>query len=473
MIRFLKIKPIDSIGNQHPAKQTRSKPLCVDFISLFPKPFFMKHIRFACATWAVFSLFSCDKNNPPAGTGDPLYRIVVNNEFNPLEAKFAVFLSDPDGKILIYKDIEPYDTTHLEVPGSSAGDLFDCTVVRISTLDAPGSGVKDTLVQLTTYTRLPAGETLNLRNLFFQQITDLNVTFTGATTIDSIIVPDGLTFVRPQPFNNFNGQYQILHTGKFWIRLKANGEPGWRFILFENVTGSTFQTTVDVNLMLPIFAAPATLTFPFPAPWQYNLDGVVDTAALRFVPLGDQLRAPGGAIPVFNQTRIFQPVSNDVFNPEPKPYKGFRFRATGSDASPGGYTYFCDFFSDSVPKQLPQPAFDLLPTVLSDNRLVATQCAGSFDVLVFARSRSGTPNINWEVYIPPVNGIVMYRLPDVPPALGDRFPVLKNYDFGGAVKARAERYEQLNYPEAVHRKLSNTDPLWQAKGGYTGREEIQ
>jgi hypothetical protein len=91
--------------------------------------------------------------------------------------------------------------------------------------------------------------------------------------------------------------------------------------------------------------------------------------------------------------------------------------------------------------------------------------------LSFSRNRTGTPNIQWEVITKPSNGIVLYILPDVPPELGNRYPLLKNYDFNTQVRARAEKYERLNYEQAVQKQLENADPLWQARGGYLGREE--
>lgn len=432
----------------------------------------MRVSLFAAVTLLLFVFIRCEKNTDPT-PADPFFYVAVNNEISPLEGRFGVFLSDADGKTLVYREVAGGDTARLELPGTQSGDRFDCTVVKIATLEAPGSGIKDTSLYLTTYTRLASGETVNLRELYYQQVTDLNVTFTGVTSVDTIIVPEGLTFVRPQPSNNFTGQYRVLHTGKIWLRVRVNGQPMWRFILFNDVSGSSFTTTIDASLLLPIFAAPSNLAFPFTAAWQYKIDGVVDSAALKFVAMGDLLRAPGGAVPVFNEVEIFEPVSNDIFNPEPKSYNGFRVRVNGSDASAGGYNYYCDYFSANIPANLPAPAFDLLPTVLSDNRLVATQCIGDFDALVFARTRAGTPNITWEVYTVPSNGIVSYRLPDVPGALGASFPALKNYDFGGQVLARAELYEKLDYESAMHQKLLNADPIWQAKAGYLGREEVQ
>lgn len=421
---------------------------------------------------AALILFSCKKDPAPPIQTDPAFRITLNNEFSTLTARFAVFLSDIDGKVLAYRELPGSDTAQVELPNAQTGDRYDCTVVKIVTIDAPGSGVKDTLINLTTYTNLASGETINLRDLIYQQSTDLNITFTGVTSVDTIIVPDGLTFVRPQQSNNFSGLYRVLHTGKLWLRVKVNGEPGWRFIIFENVSGPTLNVTLDASLLLPIMAAPVHLTLPFSAAWQYKVDGLVDTAALKFLALGDLLRAPGGAVPFFGEIDIFQPIFNDA-NPGPMSYKGFRLQVIGEDISSGGYSYFGDFFYANLPTTLPIPVFDLLPTVLADNRLVATHCVGQFDVLAFARTRAGTPNINWEVYITPSNGIVTYRLPDVPTALGAQFPSLKNYDFGGQVRARAEQYERLDYGAAIHQRLQNNDPLWKAKGGYLGREEVQ
>ena len=424
------------------------------------------------AALAVSFFLSCEKYapSPPA---DPAFHITVNNEFSPLDGRWAVFLSDDDGKVLVYREIPGGDTARLELPEAQPGNHFDCTVVNISTLSAPGSGVKDTTLHLTTYTDLKSGETVNLRAWNYQQVTNLYVNFTGVTSIDTIIVPDGLTFVRPQPSNNFTGQYQVYHTGIIWLRVRINGEQMWRFVLFNNVSSATLNTTVDASLLLPIFAQPVNMGFPFTAAWEYKVDGLVDTAALKFVALGDLLHAPGGPVPLFSDVNIFEPVSNDVFNPEPKPYNGFRIQVKGVNDSPTGYAYSTDFFYSDIPASLPVPSFDLLPTVLSDNREVATQCIGQFDALVLTRTRLGTPGITWEVYADPSNGIVSYRLPDVPAVLAGQFPDLGNYDFGGTVRARAESYENLDYPSVIHQKLLNNDPLWQAKGGYLGREEVQ
>ena len=421
----------------------------------------------------LITFFACVKEPAPP-LAEPRFSILVNNEFNILQARMAVFLSDENGSVRAYRELPGSDTAQITVPGSSPGDRYDCTVASIVTIDAPGSGVRDTIVHLTTYTNLPNGETINLRAPFSYQTTDLNVTFTGVTSVDSIIVPDGLTFVRPEASNNFFGQYRVLHTGKLWLRVRVNGEPMWRFIRFDNVSGASLDATVDANLMLPIFAMPKKMTLPFTAAWTYNVDGLVDTAAHQFLAMGDLLHAPGGAVPVFGDVDIYEPVSNDVFDPAPKAYNGFRVRLNGRDLSPGGYTYTLDRFFADIPATLPLPAFDLQPTFLADNRLVATQCIGQFDALVFSRSHPGTPNITWEVYTAPAAGIATYRLPDVPEALGNRFAPLKNYDFGGQVTARAEYYERLSGYEAVIRqRLLNNDPLWQAKGGYLGREEVQ
>lgn len=52
------------------------------------------------------------------------------------------------------------------------------------------------------------------------------------------------------------------------------------------------------------------------------------------------------------------------------------------------------------------------------------------------------------------------------------FPPLANYQFDNIVRTRAENYTRLfGYDAVIQKHLQNADPLWQAKGGYTGREE--
>jgi hypothetical protein len=432
------------------------------------------HTKILPALAVLLTLAACRKDPGQPQQGEPVYSVSVKNEFNALQARLAVFLSNDDGNVIRYQELAGNATTLVEVPGTRTDDRFDCTIVKIITRDAPGTGMSDTLVNLTTYTGLKSGETINLRDLFYKQTTDLNLTFTNVTSVDSVVVPDGITFVRPAPSNNFNGQYRVYHTGKLWLRVKINGQSMWRFILFGNIDGPTLDATLDAGLMLPIFATPKKITLPFTAAWDFSVEGIVDTAGAKYLAMGDQLPVPGGAIPVYSTLDIFEPISNDVFDPAPKPYNGFRVRLSGADPTPGSYAYSFDRLYPAIPATLPVPAFDLQPTVLADNRLVATQCIGSFDVLAFTRSHPGTLGITWEVFMPPAIGIVSYRLPDVPDNLGAQFQPLKNYDFGGKVKVRAEDYEYLNgYETAIHKRLLNNDPVWQAKAGYLGREEVQ
>lgn len=137
----------------------------------------------------------------------------------------------------------------------------------------------------------------------------------------------------------------------------------------------------------------------------------MDTASRQLLALGDLSRTPGGLVPVLRNL--------DVYEPNVQIYNGYRIAATGSSSAPGGYTYASDGFYAAVPGSLPLPSFDLESTNASSQRFIAVKCVGAFDLLALARSRSGNPNINWEVLTPPItNGIVTYRLPDVPAALG-------------------------------------------------------
>ena len=367
------------------------------------------------------------------------------------------------------------DSVLVQVPGSKTSDRFDCTVLKTTILVAPGSGVRDTLLSLTTYTNLGSGEQINLRSQVFQQTTTLKFKLTGMNTLDSITVPDAYVISRPTANNNYAGEYFSYNSGKCWMRILVNQDPFWRFVRFDDVSnGIVDANALNVNLFLSILSPPLKLNFPFVADWEYKVDGVVDTAHLKFFPLSGQLRVPGGALPVLDAVDIFEPVNNDVFDPN-RPYDGLRVQTRGTESTVGGYTYISDHFYSAIPATLPVPAFDLQPTILSDKRLVAVQCLGDFDLLAFSRIRSiygKHLNIAWEVVTKPRDGVVSYRLPDVPTPLGDLYLPLKVYDFNAGVRARAESYESnLNYEKIVREHLSASDVLWQARAGYLGREE--
>lgn len=421
-------------------------------------------------TLALIATLSCNKAKLPEDP-DPVFEVFVQNDFVEIQAKYALFLSNEIGETVAFRWLRGEDTTHIQVPGSSPSARFDCNILKITTLNAPGTGVRDTTLTLTTYTNMASGQKINLRDLFFHQVTTMRFTLTGFNSLDSIVVSDALTLSRPHANNNYFGEYLVNNTGRCWMRVLVNGDPFWRFVTFKNVGKTLDLSTVNVAQFFPIFAPTLPLGFPFLTTWQYKLDGVVDTSRLEFFPLSEHIRPPGSPVPVYNKVNVFEPVNNELFDPN-RPYiEMFRLQAQGPAGASDGYTYLCDNFFPAVPGALPEPAFDLSPTILANNRAVAVNCIGNFDVLVYSRARTVTPNINWEVVIEPEPGIVLYRLPDVPKPLGDLYPALKNYDFNTSVRARAENYQRLNYEQALRKRLENTDPLWQARGGYLGREE--
>ena len=425
----------------------------------------------------LFGIFaSCDKREPLLPFPVEHYRVHIDNEFNELEGRQAIWISDEEGTLRAFRWIPASDTAQIEVPDSKDGEVFDCTVARIFGYVAPGSGIADTTITLTTYTALADGETIHLRNNTYKRYTDLSFSLTGVSSFDSIIVADGLTFARPHSSNNYYGQYQVEHTGRIWFRVLANGDPHWRYLYFDNVNGNTLNlSNVDVNIMTLSFAHPKNVQLPFTAAWKYKVDGVVDLNGLQFLPLGDLRRAPGGAEQVISSLDIFEPVANEDFMPIPKPYSNFRLQMTGTSSEGDKYTFYSDNIYPSIPTQLAAPAFNLEPTTLVGNRAVAARCIGDFDLLSFTRNYTNAPfNITWEVITKPVAGaIVQNRLPDVPKALSDAYLPLEQYNFGNKVWVRAESYSNLNGYEAVLKKrLENADPMWQAKAGYLGREEL-
>lgn len=404
----------------------------------------------------------------PAEPGKP-FILYVNNEIGPLDAHIGVWLSDENGKVLAFRWVDGNDTARIMLPEIAESRRLDCTVAQITTIDASGSGVRDTAIHLKTYTALRSGETLNLRNLIYQQVTDLRIQFTNLNTLDSIIVPDGLTFSKPQAGNNFYGQYRIIHTGKFWVRVKVNGEPKWRFLQFNDINTDDITATVDVQLLPIIFSHSREVALPFSAAWSAKVNGITNLDSLLFFPMGDILRAPGGAVPVFNVLSFYEPIINEDFDPGPKPYSGFRISVSGKGNASEGY-FASDKLYSTLPASIGDATFDVMVTPSLEDRFGAAIGSGDFDVLVFSRAIAGTPSVLWDAMIPGAAGTLYYRLPDLPQAVADLSPKLAGYQFGNQVQAYGESFANLSgYDAVTAKRLQNDDPLWQAKAAYTAK----
>jgi hypothetical protein len=433
----------------------------------------MQILRYVLLLASVSLVLSCAKDEP---VPKPAFELYVNNTYNELSSTFHVWLTDSEGKIVAQRQLPGSDTAILKVPGASADATFDCTVAQVTVFEATGSGVRDTSVVLNTYTKLRSGEQLQLRGAAENvQFTEIKFQITDMMTFDTIIVPDGITFSRPTVFNNFNGYYRVANTGTFWMRFLVNNEDFWRFAVFENVGNQLLDLGQASYTVFPkMIASPSRLGFPFGSTWNYKIEGIIDTAKNRYFPMGDLYRAPGGLVPVINYVDVFEPETDDVFfPPPPRPYKGFRVYAYGTDGSAGGYDYYIDRLYDSLPPTLPQPNWDIQPAVPLDGRLVGARCLNEFDALVLSKTRAGSLNYRWNVHLPAnTNGTVEYRLPDVPTDFSTQYTKLRFYDFDAGMSARAERYDRYSDFAAIQRKrMKNDDTYWQAKAGFMAREE--
>lgn len=408
--------------------------------------------------------FGCNKNEGP-DQPDTAFSLNFHNDYNLVEAQYAVFLSDKEGLVRAFRWLPGSDSAVVQVPDAKAGDRFDCTLFQIKIQVMP-NGARDTTVELTTYTNLFNGASFHLRDLNFLQNTDLGIQFTGLNSLDSIVVPDGLTFALPQPANNFRGEYRVLHTGRIWCRVKINGEPNWRYVYLENITGDTHNVTLDATTLPLLNNSSASIDLPLFANWEYQLDRIIDLDTRQFLPLGAPLPIPGGPIPIFDQIAVFEPTN--------LPAAGYRLRASGYDLSVGGFGYACDLFFDNPPSQLPALDFDFQLSTPVDNRQTSLSCSGFMQLLALRRTQTGAPRLTWEVLLEPANtGQLTYRLPEVPSELSTLFPGLKNYDFGQQLEVRAESYQKLNaYPQVIARRMLQGDPLWQMKAGYVARMRV-
>lgn len=414
--------------------------------------------------FAALLFAACEKNDTPGPGESKVFSLTVHNPYSVLQNETAGFLTDEDGRVRTFQWLPGLGTTKLTVQDAKPGERFDFTIAEAYTLSLPGTGLVDTFLDIRTYTNLTDSAEFDLGPLIsivYTGQTDFHIQFTGITTLDSIVVPNGVTFALPQPDNNFQGQYLVQHTGQFWCRVKVNGESKWRYLQLDNVTGSAINVTRDATTLPELPPASASIGLPFFTNWRYRLDRSLSSGHHKFLPLGPQYPIPGGVVPFFDAVQVQEPPGLPNF--------GYRFRLTGEDAAPGGYGYECDRFFSVLPNAAPALNFDIQPTNLADKRLIAVTSSGPVDVLYFRRF--GSPNISWEVFAAPaVGGATIYRLPDVPADLSNRFPALKTYDFNNTVLVRAESYDMFNgYEEAIKARMHPQDLLWQVKAGYLAR----
>lgn len=411
--------------------------------------------------FAILLFASCEKNDTPGPTGEPRFSLTFSSAYSILQNETAAFLTDEDGRIRVFQWMPGPGTTTLVVPDAEPGEKFDFSVAGVFMRNLPGTSLVDTFLIIRTYTNLVDSARFDLIPPGNEFETDFKITFTGITSLDSIVVPNGVTFALPQPDNNFQGQYLVQHNGQFWCRVKVNGESKWRYLLLDNVTGSTINVTRDATTLPELPPSTVTVALPFFTNWTYRLDRSLDADHNKFLPLGPQFPIPGGVVPFFDAVPIQEPPGLPNF--------GYRLRLAGEDAAPGGHGYECDRFFTALPNAAPALNFDIQPTNLADKRLIAVTSSGPVDVLSF--TRTGSTNISWEVFAAPAaSGATIYRLPDVPTELSNIFPILKTYDFDSKVQVRAEGYDQFGgYDAAIRERMYPQDPLWQARAGYLAR----
>jgi hypothetical protein len=424
-------------------------------------------------TYTLFSFFflfiisSCKENEPIIIDPKTPFQVVFDNKFSIIENRYAAFLSDKDGKTLAFRWLNGEDTTQLTI-GDWGATLPqpDLTLIRIQKI-VSSVGV-DSSLYVQTFTGIKNGTSLLLDQKEYERTTFLNFTLTGVTSVDTIIVPDGLTFSKPSNLNNFTGVYRVQHTGKIWFRLRVNGEDFWRYMFFDNVQADQLTAELPIAL-LPHQEKPKTIALPYITNWKFRVDGILDTSRNEYLALGDLSRAPGGASFSFSELKVFEPIPFDPI-PNPPFYSGYRIKFSGINVDGNGY-HLDDYFT-SIPSTLPQPTFSIEPGIFSDNRLVACKTTGTFDAMVFIRKKEGNTSITWETFHHPMANIE-YRLPDIPLQIATTYPDLSQYNFNQQVNGRAESYTRKNgYEEVIQSIFRDIDPFWRTKAGYLGLEKV-
>ncbi|MEZ4920876.1 MAG: hypothetical protein R2792_17375 [Saprospiraceae bacterium] len=407
---------------------------------------------------------ACEKTLPPDPQANNEFAISVFNEYNPLEAQCAAFICDADGQTIHFKWLTPDDSTVLNLPGTLATDRFDCTVIKMTITHA--LGFADTTLKLTTYSQLRSGTEIHLRENYYQDLVDLNLTFSDLSSLDTLVVSDGLPFTVPEAANNYTGLYRVLQSGKIGLRAKINGENQWRYALVDNVNENAIQLDLQGTTMPTIPDNPTRIQFPFLANWEYNIDAVTNLSKPEMLPLGGFLRAQGGFLANIQFVDIW-----DFPGVSPGQYRVY---AKGERPNEPGTFFEMNRLYNTLPAQLTEPNFEIEKAGPVGNTQATVNSSGVYAVVHFIRNfdRSGL-HIEWEFVQQAVTGTIQNELPAVPEALGLQFPDLANYDFGNRVRVRGSFYNQSNaYDLAIAPRLLAIDPLWEAKAGLVSKEVL-
>ena len=198
------------------------------------------------------------------------------------------------------------------------------------------------------------------------------------------------------------------------------------------------------------------------ANWNYDIQAITDLDKLRFLPIGDIYRAPGGAMPLLDNTLIYEPPSADLTK------EGYRLHISGKNAE---YLYHIDRFYDTLPPSLPDIPFSLEQGNVLDERTASVRCVNNFDVLVFENSYTAPKlQLKWDAWVMPnIGGQRTYKLPDLPDFVAQTFPLLSTYPYTQR-GARADTYDQIpTYRTVVEKVMKNEDPVWRARARYLSK----
>jgi hypothetical protein len=207
------------------------------------------------------------------------------------------------------------------------------------------------------------------------------------------------------------------------------------------------------------------INLPFYATWAFSVQGTLRMDERHFMPIGDHERAPGNAIPIINQLSVYEPQNQQ--------FESYRLTFSGTDINANnGYYYYNDRIVNDLPSALEVPDFDITPTIVNDNRIVAFNSTGNFDRIILTRiNQDITPHLLWRAYLPGGQTNIVHRLPTLPDQLNGLSSNLRNYNFSDIVRVRAERFDNLDgFEEVQDAHYRANDPLWIPKAGYLAVE---
>lgn len=381
-------------------------------------------------------LISCKKDKNETPPLPPIFTLNFTEKFIPDQLPVIVFLSTPDGKIIIDTTCVSNGTYVLYPPsGIDIPENFMVTVVNAETY------WHNFLVHINTYTNVAKGTEWTLRGVKPDTIGNAHVTLENMPTLSGPILYSNsgyhnLTF---EPLDRTLLLYKS--PDDLYIKIQTPGGQLYNYIKDFLGTGS-----YTVNMSAALQPERQTVSFPMQAEnYEAELFGYKDADYDSPLPiLVDKIISDG-----------FSTNSIDLYYP-PSIFTGFHTKLMLQENYESEATWFYNT-EGTIPDEFIKINADIL-SMEPEKGSVKLQTSGTFD-MVAAHWQFVDQTLlfyEWQVYAPDTTRKII--LPQIPPAFMRMFPTLSLDSLKFQYAELTDLQTLASYNELIHKLFDPAHP---------------